>query len=225
MFRGSKKTANYSVVHSKPKEEIMSITNYSELQSSVAGWLARNDMAGIIPDLIRMAERRINRELRIRAMEESLNTQIANGAISVPADYMELKHAYLEGNPTTWLGRKSIEFIYQKYPSRNADSKPGYIAREGDQFIFGPYPDANYTVKGIYYKGFDTLSDASPTNWLITNAPDLLLFGALAEAEAYIMNDQRIMVWENKYQAVRDQIIAEDKRETNSGSILSARVG
>ncbi len=203
----------------------MSITTYSELQTAVSNWLARSDMASIIPDLIRLGEKRINRDLRIRAMEESLDETIASGIITVPSDYIALKHAYIDGSPTQWLERKSAEWIYQYYPTRAADAKPCYIAREGDNFIFGPYPDSGYNVKGVYYKKITDLSDANPTNWFLTNAPDLLLFAALSEAESYIMNDERILIWENKYQMVRSQIQSEDDRENNAGSILSARVG
>lgn len=47
----------------------MSVDNYGELKTSIASWLKRSDLTSSIPDFIAMAEDRINRKIRIRAME------------------------------------------------------------------------------------------------------------------------------------------------------------
>jgi hypothetical protein len=153
----------------------MSITTYAELKTAVANWLARTNLTAYIPDFIMLGERRIYRELRIRAMEASLSSAIASGTISVPSGYVEMKFAYIDGTPVQALTKKEGAFIYEFYPTRSADGKPQFFAREVDNFIFGPYPDSNYTVKGVYYKRLDALSDSNTTNWFITNAPDLLV--------------------------------------------------
>ena len=54
----------------------------------------------------------------------------------------------------------------------------------------------------LFYKKFDNLGTAttsgypdSATNWLITNAPDIYLYGTMLEAEPFIMNDERVQLW------------------------------
>lgn len=199
----------------------MSVATYSELKTAIGNWLHRADLTAIIPDLITFGENRIYRDLRIRCMETALSSSIASGVIAVPAGYIELKHTYIDGTPVCKLTRKDADFIYGNYPTRSAGGKPKFIAREGESFIFGPYPDSTYTVKGIYYKRLTALSDANTTNWLTSNAADLLLFAALCEAAPYIGNDARIGVWEGKYSEVKDRIKREDRNEAFSGSILS----
>jgi hypothetical protein len=196
----------------------MSISTYADLRTSVANWLKRSDMTDMIPDLIMLGEKRIYRELRIKCMETALSDTISGGVIAVPSDYLELKFAYIDGSPTTRLDRQDPEFIYATYPSRSADGVPRHIAREGDSFIFGPYPDAGYTVKGIYYKTFGNVSDSAHA--LFTKAPDLYLFAALSEAAAYKIQDARIPVWEGKYMESKTRLQSEDKRERFSGSPL-----
>ena len=202
----------------------MSIANYSDLKQSVTNWLNRSDLSTYIPDFITLGEKRIFREVRIRAMEESLSTAISSGVVVLPSDYVQLKHAYINGSPVQSLQRKSAEWIYSKYPTRSSQSKPLYIAREAGNFIFGPYPDSAYTVKGVYYKRLTALSDSNTTNWFTTNAPDLLLFSALLEAEPFIQNDERLVLWEAKYQSAKRGIQDEEGIESNSGSPISMSV-
>ena len=52
----------------------MSLTNYSDLKTSVANYLARTDLTDQIPDFIRLAEYRMRREVRIRQMLKSATT-------------------------------------------------------------------------------------------------------------------------------------------------------
>jgi hypothetical protein len=202
----------------------MAISSYSELKTAVANWLARTNLTAYVPDLIMMGEFRIYRDLRVREMEVSFTSTISSGVIAVPSGYEELKYAYIDGTPVQRLTKKDAGWIYEYYPLRSSDGKPQIIAREVDNFIFGPFPDSDYTVKGTYYKRLDALSDENPTNWLITNAPDLALAATLAEAEAFIKNDERIVIWEAKYQVIKKQIELKDKMETYSGSPLSITV-
>jgi hypothetical protein len=199
----------------------MSITTYSELKTAIANWLNRSNLTTYIPDFIALAEKRIYRELRVRAMEAALNSTISSGVIAVPTGYVELKYAYVDGTPVQFLQRKTPGWIVEYYATRAADSQPKYIARDVDSFIFGPYADSSYTIKGTYYKRLDALSDSNTTNWFVTNAPDLLLFGALCKAEPFIKNDPRLALWESEYQNVKNQIMREEKDEQYSGSPLS----
>jgi hypothetical protein len=198
----------------------MSITTYTELKTSVGNWLNRSDLATYIPDFITLGEKRIYRELRIRAMEASLSGTIASGVIAVPSGYVAMKYAYVSASPIGKLQRKDAEWIYQNYPTRSSDSQPKFFAREADNFIFGPYPDSTYTIKGLYYKRLDALSASNETNWFTTNAPDLLLWASLCESAPFLKADNRIMVWENKYAMVKNSVQLEDDQEDISGSPL-----
>ena len=202
----------------------MSISTYAELQTAVGNWLKRTDLTTYIPDFIRLGELRIYRDLRIRAMETALSGTTASGVIAVPSGYASLKYAYINTSPVQWLERKDAEWIYANYPTRASDGTPKFIAREADNFIFGPYPSDGVAVAGIYYKKLDALSGSNTTNWFTTNAPDLLLWAALCEAEPYLINDARVQLWESKYAATVTRVQAEDEREEFSGSPISVSV-
>lgn len=203
----------------------MALSTYSDLVAAVGTWLNRTDLASYAPDFIALAEERIYRNLRVKAMETALNETITGGVVTVPADYIELKSAYLDGSPAYALERLSVEEIYTKYPTRTSSAKPLYIAREGESFIFGPYPDGAYTLKGIYYARLAALSATNTSNWLTTHAPSLVLFGALAEAAPFLKDDQRIMIWETKFLAQLGDANKADKREGMRGSTLAMSAG
>lgn len=203
----------------------MSITNYSELKTAVADWLARSDLTSYIPDFITLGEARIYREMKVRQMEAALSATISSGVIAVPTGYLSMKHAYVDGSPVRPLIRASLEELYNQYPTRSSDRKPVMFARNGSNFEFGPYPDSDYTIKGVYYKKLDALSDANTSNWLTSDAPDLILFASLLEAEAFIKNDPRLALWEGRYQAAKRNIQEQDDEEDFSGSVMSPRMG
>ena len=200
----------------------MSITTYAELKTAVKNWLRRGtEMDSYVDDLVTLGEKRIYRKLRVRAMEEALNSTIASGVIAVPSDYVSIKHAYVDGTPVQGLQRKSAEWIYSNYPTRSADGKPKFIARESTNFIFGPYPDSGYTVKGIYYKRLSALSSA--TNDIFTNHPDLYLFAALAETAIFI-DDKRTELWVARFNDIFNQVQGEEDEEGASGGPLTMAV-
>lgn len=202
----------------------MAITTYSELKTAVASWLNRSDLTSYVPDFITLGEARIYKELRIRAMEASLSDTIASGVIALPSDYVELKYAYVDGSPIQHLQRRQAGWIMEKYPTRSSDGLPKFIAQDAGNFIFGPYPDSTYTIKGTYYKRLTALSDANTTNWFMTNAPGILLFAALSEADVFLKNDARVELWQAKYLQEKNAVIAEEEREKYSGSPIRTTV-
>ena len=74
----------------------------------------------------------------------------------------------------------------------------------------------------LFYKKFDNLSASTATNWLITNAPDIYLYGSMLEAEPFIMNDERVpSLWAQVCfrQGVSD-LQEQDNKDRHSGSAL-----
>ncbi|MBC7603864.1 MAG: hypothetical protein H7255_14550 [Ramlibacter sp.] len=200
------------------------ITDYASLKLKVAAWLRRDSDTGlmaVVPDLIQFAENRIYRDLRIRAMESTFTDTISSGVIALPANYVALKHAHIDGAPTSALERKDAEWIAHAYPNRSGGGKPKFIARDTGNFVFGPYPDSAYTVSGTYYRRLPALAGDAATNWFIQEAPELMLFAALAEAEPFLVNDPRTALWEQKYSQIVSQIQRKDDEEEFSGSPLS----
>lgn len=196
----------------------MSIASYAELQTAVAGWLNRGDLTAKIPDFILLGEKRIQREVRSPDMETAFSGAIASGVLAVPTDFLGWKLVYVNAARIGVLQVKPLDALFQQYPARAADSQPKFIARDGANFQFGPFPDSNYTIKGTYYKRLTTVS--SSWNALATANPDLYLMATLCEAAPYIKDDGRVALWEGKYGAIVEAINAEAKEMEHSFGAL-----
>ena len=206
----------------------MAITSYATLKTAIGDWLARSDLATVADDFIDLAEARINRDLRVSAMETALSESIASGVVAVPTGFLEFVSVYIDGTPTQPLEVKSPHWIERQYPQRASDSKPRYVARSGGNFIFGPYPDSAYTVAGTYYAKFTPLGDGTggtaTTNFLITDAPDLILFAALVESAPYVGDDARLSMWHARYAEALETVDRNDKAGRFSNRIAMRAV-
>jgi hypothetical protein len=152
-------------------------------------------------------------------METTVASTIAAGVIAVPSGYIEMKEFYISSTtPYMSLQRKTVNWIYDQYPVRASQGKPQFFAREGSNFIFGPYADTTYTLTLLYYARLPALSSAVST--LFTNYPGLYLFAALAETAPFLKDDKRVPLWEAKYQALKQRAQDEDDDEDHSGSVM-----
>lgn len=200
----------------------MAISTLAELKTAITNWAKRDDLSSYLEDIILMGEKWIFRHARTRDMEEPLSVTISSGVAALPADFVALKHAYIDGTPIEPLQAKASSWIYTRYPTRSSESKPKYIAVEGSNFIFGPYPDSAYTVKGEYYKRLTSV--ISSANALFTANPDLYLFAALSELEAFKKDDKRVELWMAKRNAILADVNNEDRAAEFSGGPLTMYV-
>ncbi|MDA0313536.1 MAG: hypothetical protein O3C65_15105 [Proteobacteria bacterium] len=84
-------------------------------------------------------------------------------------------------------------------------------------------PASSDTLKSLYYKAFTALADDADTNWLLANAPDVYLYGAMLEAMPYLRNDARLPVWAELYAGAVDGLNSVEKGDRFSGDALQMR--
>lgn len=133
-------------------------------------------------------------------METAYSGTTALGVIAVPTDFLAWKSVSVDISPNRRLDPSPLSLMYTRYPRGGDTGIPAMIARNVGNFEFGPTPDSNYAIVGTYYAKPTVLrTDSDGINWLVTNAPDLLLYGALLEAEPFLKNDSRIVIWKQFY--------------------------
>ena len=206
----------------------MALGTFTELKDAIADWLDRSDLTARIPDFIALAEARINRELRIRPMEvrSTMYATVDQQYFNLPGGYIQMRNIQLNTNPTTPLEYITPEMLDRLYGS-TATGKPRAYTLIGDEIQLAPIPDSAYQVEMAFYEKFTPLGDGSAgivtSNWLTANAPDILLYGALMEAEPFIKNDERIPVWLNGYSNAINKLQQQDQRDRHSGSAMRVR--
>jgi hypothetical protein len=181
------------------------IAGYTTLVTAVQDYLARSDLSTFVPNAIQNWEERFYRQPRNYGhwmATGSLSVSFSSTA-TVPTDFLSARSFYLNGQSQKPLVVSSVEQVLLAYPRSGSSGIPKWIARDGANFIFGPVPSGTFTLNGTYYAKPTLLrnfaADAA-AHYLIVNAPDLLLYGALLEMEAFIKNDARIAVWSAAHQ-------------------------
>jgi len=199
----------------------MAINSYSTLQTAVSNWLDRDDLSDRIPEFIALNEAIFNRVLRIRPMETTVTTSMVSGTKSydLPTGYVQMREIHLDTSPITAIQYLTPEMLYRIWAG-STSGKPQAYSIIGNQIFFGPSPDSAYDYIMTYYKKFDPLSDSATTNWIILNAPDVYLYGTLLQAEPFLMNDQRIPVWERALRQALADLQEQDDKDRHSGSEL-----
>lgn len=194
------------------------ITDYASLQTTVAAWMNRGDVAALVPDFIALGEARIEKKLRIRQMlvTETFVTA-ANGTIPLPDGFLEFKSLTVNGKPLDFL---TPEQLAEKWLTWS--SLPVSYSVDGDSLVFGPAPDGVYSVAARYYKRIDPLA-TTPTNAVLTMAPDLYLRAALIEGYIYVKNTKEVQEQGLLFQAALDDLHLADARAMHAGSSLRVR--
>jgi len=203
----------------------MAFTNYSDLKTTVANYLGRSDLTTQIPDFISLAETRLARELRTRQMLKSATspTVAGDGKVALPTDFLEVRDLYIRGNP-----RVPVSYLSPSAFTRDAradeSGKPNYYTVLASEFLFAPIPDTAYTLEILYYGKPALLSNANSSNVFLANYYDALLYGALAEAEPYLINDARVQMWISMYDRAVNNINESDEGSEYSGVPLQMKV-
>jgi hypothetical protein len=200
----------------------MAFTSYTELKSTVADYLARNDLTTQIPDFIRLAENRLRRDLRIRQMLKyvTTNTVASDATVALPSDFLAMRDLHIETNPVSVIEYQTPSNFFRN--ARTTESGiPTMYTVLATEFKFAPVPDGVYTLHMLYYGSPTYLSSTNSSNAFLANCPDLLLYAALGEAEPYLMNDERLQTWASLYQRGIDSISSSDESGEFASSPLS----
>ena len=203
----------------------MGYTNYTALQASVASYLGRNDLSAVIPDFISFAETRLSRDLRTRLMLKTATapTVAADARVALPTDFLEIRDLFVQGNP-----RMPVTYLSPSAFTRDARADesglPVFYTVLAQEFQFAPQPDTVYTLEILYYAKPAVLSGANASNVFLANYPDALLYGALLEAEPYLINDVRSQTWATLYDRAIRNISDADQGGEYSGIPLTMKI-
>jgi len=199
-------------------------TSYANLQTNIADYLARQDLTTKIPMFISLAEKRLNRDLRLRqTLQQSTYTMPDGFEIPTPADFLEMQDIHLDANPIIPLTYQTVSQFYR----RSNDSQQGQpinYTLVADNFVLSPQPTGATTANMTYYKIPKVLSDTNPSNEYLDVCPDLLLYASLAESAPFLMDDPRLATWQALYAEGVASITKSDEASTFPAQPLSIQL-
>tara|TARA_R100000231_G_scaffold131114_1_gene103018 strand:+ start:372 stop:1001 length:630 start_codon:yes stop_codon:yes gene_type:complete len=201
----------------------MALDTYSNLKTTIANYLNRSDLTSNLGDFITLTEARLNRELRVREMintDTSTTTVAGTQSYSLPTGYLEATTVIYQSDPFTTLRFINNTDFYRKYNSTQTSGTPNFFTIVGSNILLGVQPDSAKTLQINYYKNLTALSDSNATNDILTNYPELYLYGSLAEAAPFIMQDERIKTWGSLYkEAIKNANETSSRGSTTSSPL------
>lgn len=163
----------------------MALANYADLQASVARWLHRSNMTADIIDCITLAEARIKSVLQAQLQDTSGTLTTVNGQnyVSLPSDLLRA-HSLSIANTAPSIDYVTPDQLGAAYYEGDVGIPQKYTLI-GDRVYFGPTPDRVYSVSCVFQAAVPSLSDAAPTNSLLTRWPNVYLWAAMVEASKF----------------------------------------
>lgn len=197
------------------------ITNYATLQSTIADYLNRADLTSQIQTFIQFAEADLNSRLRDRLMIVRAEATSNQEYVQLPADWLEALNLQIVGgmSPLRYITLDESDIVN----STRVLTSPSFYSLMNGAIELVPPPAVDVDIEMVYYGKIPALSDAVATNWLLTKAPDVYLYGALTHAAPFLMDDARIQTFGQIYLARVQSLQDESQKSLHSGSPLIAR--
>lgn len=171
----------------------MAIATFAQLKTAVASWLHRTDLTSVIPDFVTLCETDIKRDLRLREMEASTTVALTSTTLALPDGFLEVRRVIVDDIVQDYIQPSGFNPLRESLTSN-------YTVL-GTNLLFQV---SSGTAKVDYFKQFTALSVDGDTNWLLTNHPDIYLFGSLAWACSYTRDDPT--AFRGQYLAARDRV-------------------
>lgn len=171
------------------------ITDYDSLVEAFGQYVERADLDAYAPKFVQLTENRLNRVLRVHDMQKEAALTVSNGDLTLPNDFLEwISAAWTSPTPARTLALRYVEadspeFTYRHRPGGD----PQYFSILAGKVRLKPAQTGNVTL--AYYAKIPALTADDDTNWLVTRAPELYLYGMLAESYAFQKDEARAAEW------------------------------
>lgn len=187
---------------------------YDELLAQVQTYLARSDLAAQVPDFIRLAEVQIRRRLRVREQQRRATGTVA-AEITLPGDFLEPVVFRINSSPPRLPEYRPPDVFMAYDASTSGEAK--YFTIIGQILYLWPNPGSTQTYDLWYFQFMEGLSASVQSNALLAGHPDIYLYAALAEAEPYLMNDERVAFWRQRVDRGIAELNGRERRTRSAG--------
>lgn len=154
-------------------------------------------------DLIALAEARMSRDLRMAFVEaEAPVTGVVDSRYASAPSGMLTPIALFREDST---GRVALDQVLPEMDTSADAGQPFYWAIDGAQIAFERPCDTAYEFT-LRYIGKLGLTEAAPTNALLTNHPDCYLYATLLEAAIWNKDAEAASTYNQRYEAARDEV-------------------
>ena len=195
--------------------------DYSKLKETIAEFANRGDLAVMIPTFIQLTEARMRRDLRdVTRMTERAEAMVHGEYFPLPCDWVETIKVIADDRVLRLADSFNIERV-------ELSGGPKYYRHVGDQMQLLP-PAGKEPVRFVMeFLSFpEALSDENPSNWVLTEYPDIYIYGAMLQIAPYLHDDARVPIWTKAYgEAVSTANVSSDRAKSSGSALRLQRHG
>ena len=172
------------------------MTDFTDFKAQIAEWANRQDWSDpLVTSFVRMAEQKLNAELRVGQMIQFDQGLIISRCAPLPNDWLEFTSdaGVRFNNPNGADGYLPVRYKpVDEFFNLNDNWAYGYYTIQGRQIFFGGAPDAvdGITFKLAYFGEVPVFSDTTPS-WVYTKYPNLYLFSSLMHADLHAQGEEQ----------------------------------
>lgn len=193
----------------------MALKTYSDLQNKilVTAQALRDFTEVDVKDFIALAETDIAFIIDHYLMDKSVSLTTSTNSITLPDNFLELRYISADAKETIQVPISGATIC---------SDQVGYY-QNGNTYVFVPSSSTPRNIVLNYTARIDPLSDAAPTNWLLTRFPAVYLHASLVRVYRYLQ-DSAAEGAEAKSLSDALAVVAQDnKRGQKVGNPLSWR--
>jgi hypothetical protein len=192
------------------------ITDYTTLKTALADFQDRTDVP--VDQAIQLAEARLNRLLKTVEIDADLTGTTNSRFIDVAALKVTRPISLFATDPNCPVELEPLPRAPGSYPYSTHTGFPSMWSISGTNLAFDCLLSQEYAFR-FRYVGRFALSDAAPTNDLLTNNPDIYVCAAIVWGGLYVADDAIVARYGNPL----DTFVREQKsvQEQNSRSVLT----
>jgi hypothetical protein len=206
---------------------------FETLKTQLNDWLG-TDLTRF-PDSVRgfcvnEVQRRLLRkhDLRFGEITDTLAVSANDGTYDLPSAWRSpLNFWYIspETQSLVSLANLQKDEFDARFPDPSETGTVTHYSIWGQVIYLGATPNQSLTLNRNYFRYLPDLADGSPdnTNPLIEEAADILLFGALAFASRYLIEDPRVNLWEALYADLEADLVSAHQRARSVGRVPQAQ--
>lgn len=195
----------------------MALTTYAGLKTEVAAWLHRNDLTDRIPTFIEFATNRLSRSITSPRMEASTTLSVVNGIATLPSNFraaVAMTLGTVEYKAITAADMRAMD---------QGGIRPTYPVYSIVNNQIKVYPAESSSPAFIYLVQLTNLVNDNDTNWVLQDYPDVYLMAALAEARKFVLDDTRLVQYEQMTIARIDELNRNERRNYENATWYKQR--
>ena len=158
--------------------------------------------------------------------DTTITTVSGTQSYSLPTGFLEAQAVIFQSDPYRTLRFRANGDFYRQYNISKTSGLPSFFTIVGSNILLGVAPDSAKTLQIDYHKTITALSDSNTSNDILTNYPELYLYGSLAESSPFLMQDERLDTWARLYkEALKNANLSSEKGSITSSPLQMSATG